>query len=99
VLAPLDRHIDALPARDLPVVIILRASGWRISDVLGLRHDRCLEREGETWWLVGAIQKTAVLGHRVPITAEVADVIRVQLAMARTLPERDNPKRYLFPST
>ncbi len=99
VLAQLDQNSDALPARYLPVVIILRASGWRISDVLCLRYDRCLEREGQTWWLVGDIQKTAILGHRVPITAEVADVIRVQAAIARTLPEQDNPKRYLFPST
>jgi integrase len=99
VLRQLDAHLHRLPEAYLPVVILLRASGWRISDVLGLRSDVCLEQDGGNYALVGDIHKTRVLGHKVPITADVAAVVRVQAARVRALPERDNPQRYLFPST
>lgn len=61
-----------LPALYLPVVIILRASGWRIADVLNLRHDTCLEHSASGWWLKGDIQKTEVFNHKVPISDEIA---------------------------
>src|SRR5205823_4626711 len=74
-------------------------SGWRISDVLYLRLDTCLEQEGDKFWLVGDIQKTHVLGHKIPITKEVAAVILTQIAWVKQhyTPE-ENPKRWLFPA-
>jgi site-specific recombinase XerD len=49
--------------------------------------------------LVGDIQKTRVLGHRVPITAEVAAAIQVQIhAVRQSFTEAENPHHYLFPS-
>jgi hypothetical protein len=41
VLFQLEQHMHELPAKYLPIVIILRASGWRIGDVLNLRYDTC----------------------------------------------------------
>jgi hypothetical protein len=63
VLRQLDSHLEHLPSSYIPIVILLRASGWRISDVLYLRWDMCLEQEGEKFSLVGDIQKTRVLGQ------------------------------------
>jgi integrase len=100
VMEQLDQQLQHLRPKYIPLVILLRASGWRISDVLNLRYDTCLERTERGWALCGDIQKTRVLGHKVPITAEVAAVVQAQCDwVARTVPPGDNPKRYLFPAT
>jgi hypothetical protein len=59
-------------------MLLLRASGWRISDILTLRHDTCLERNERGWFLCGDIHKTRVLGHHVPITDEIAVAVQAQ---------------------
>jgi integrase len=99
VLDQLDAHLQDLLPTYIPIVILLRASGWRISDVLYLKLDTCLEQDGDKFWLVGDIQKTRVLGHKVPITKEVAAVILTQIAWVKQeyTPE-ENPKRWLFPA-
>src|SRR5579859_6137447 len=45
VLEQLDRHLHHLTAAYIPVTIVLRASGWRISDVLYLKWEICLEQQ------------------------------------------------------
>lgn len=98
VLAQLDQHLHRLPDEVFVAVVLLRASGWRIIDVLNLRYDTCLEKTESGWWLCGDIQKTQVMGHRVPITEEIAQVVKKQQHYAReTVPAQLNPKRYLFP--
>ncbi len=72
VLEQLDKHLHRLTAVYIPVMIVLRASGWRISDVLALKWETCLEQQNEKYCLVGDIQKTRILGHRIPISQEVA---------------------------
>ena len=100
VLQQLDTHLHHLQPVYIPVVILLRASGWRISDVLFLKWDTCLKQEREHSWLVGDIQKTRVLGHRIPITKEIAAVIRAQIAWVRQhYTETENPKHWLFPAS
>lgn len=79
VLGQLDRHLHQLTTVYIPVMIVLRASGWRISDVLALKWETCLEQQNEKYSLVGDIQKTRILGHRIPISQEVAAVIQVQI--------------------
>ena len=64
VLNQLDAHLQHIHPTYIPIVILLRASGWRISDVLYLKLDTCLEQDGDKFWLVGDIQKTRVLGHK-----------------------------------
>jgi integrase len=99
VLQQLDQHMHQLPPAYLPVIIILRASGWRISDVLNLRHDTCLEHTERGWSLCGDILKTQVFNHRVPITDEVAAIVRTQCQWVREhYSDASNPKRYLFPA-
>jgi integrase len=99
VLDQLDAHLQHLHPTYIPIVILLRASGWRISDVLYLKLDTCLEQEDERFWLVGDIQKTRVLGHKIPITREVAAVVLAQVEWVKQhyTPE-ENPKRWLFPA-
>ena len=78
VLEQLEEHIQHITSTEyIPVVILLRASGWRISDILDLRYDKCLDRTSQGWYLRGDILKTQVLNHRVPITDEVAVIVMV----------------------
>lgn len=105
VLQQLDQYIHQLLPRYLPVAILLRVSGWRISDILNLRYDTCLKREFSLekqtyqYSLVGDIPKTSILEHEIPITAEVAALIEAQCTLVKqTHSEAANPKHYLFPA-
>jgi integrase len=100
VLRQLDTHLQHLPAGYIPIVVLLRASGWRISDVLYLKWETCLEQDGDKFWLVGDIQKTRVLGHKIPITQEVAAVLLAQIAWVKQhYTAQENPKGWLFPAS
>ena len=99
VLQQIDQQIHLFPAAHLPVFILLRASGWRISDVLNLRWDTCLDHSPSGWWLCGDIRKTNVLNHKVPITDEVAALVTTQRQYVEEhVPPERNPHRYLFPA-
>ena len=98
VLQQLEDSLEYLtPAEYIPEVILLRAAGWRVSDIMNLRYDTCLERSAQGWWLIGDIPKTNVLNHRVPITDEVAAVVQAVIDGVRkkSTPE-NNPNRLLF---
>ncbi len=100
VLSQLDTHLQQLAPSCIPTVILLRASGWRISDVLYLKLDTCLEQEADKHWLVGDIQKTRVLGHKIPVTAEVAAVVMAQKEWVKQhYTVEENPKGWLFPAS
>jgi integrase len=100
VLSQLDTHLQHLAPASIPIVILLRASGWRISDVLFLKLATCLEQDGEKYWLVGDIQKTRILGHKIPITKEVAAVVLTQITWVRQhYTDGENPKGWLFPAS
>ncbi len=99
VLHQLDAHLHHLTPTCIPVLILLRASGWRISDVLYLKLDTCLEQDDGKYWLIGDIQKTRVLGHKIPITREVAAVVLAQIAwIKQQYPPEENPNGWLFPA-
>ncbi|WP_195510415.1 tyrosine-type recombinase/integrase [Clostridium tyrobutyricum] len=98
ILLQLENNLKYLnPSEYIPVVILLRASGWRISDILYLKYDTCLERTSQGWYLHGDILKTRVLNHRVPITDEVANVVKtiVETVKSKSTIE-NNPKKFLF---
>jgi hypothetical protein len=81
----------------IPIVILLRASGWRISDVLNLRYDKCLDRTSQGWYLCGDIPKTNVLNHRVPITDEIASIVQTVVDEVTEQSTLDNnPNHLLF---
>jgi len=98
VLKQLEESLEQLtPSEYIPVVILLRATGWRISDILNLRYDNCLDRTTQGWWLCGDIPKTQVLNHRVPITDEVAAVIQAVVnEIKEKSTQENNPKKLLF---
>ena len=98
VMAQLKEHLEFLtPSEFIPVVIILIASGWRISDVLNLRYDNCLEYTEQGWYLKGDIRKTRTIGHRIPISEEVKVVVEsvAQIAQQKST-ETNNPRHLLF---
>lgn len=98
VLQQLEEHIEQVsPAEYIPVVILLRASGWRISDILNLRYDKCLDRTSQGWYLCGDINKTQVLNHRVPVTDQVALVVQAVVEEVKGKNTLDNnPSKLLF---
>lgn len=98
VMQQLKEHLEYLtPSEYIPVVIILIASGWRISDVLNLKYDTCLEYTEQGWYLRGDIRKTRVAGHRIPISDEVKTVVEsvVQITRSKST-EVNNPRHLLF---
>ncbi len=99
ILTQLEQYMENLPAIYLPVVIILRASGWRISDVLNLRYDTCLVHSSSGWWLQGDILKTNILEHKVPLSDEIAALVAAQSTLIQEkVTSQENPHRYLFPA-
>jgi integrase len=98
VLQQLDDNLEYLtPPEYITEVVLLRASGWRVSDILNLRYDKCLERTAQGWWLCGDIPKTNVLNHRVPINDEVAIVVQAAIDEVKEKSTSDNnPRKLLF---
>jgi integrase len=98
VLRQLEDNLDFLTPEYIPIVILLRSSGWRISDILNLKYDKCLQREVSGWYLCGDILKTQVLNHRVPITDEVAAIVMAVIEEVKEKSTVDNnPNHLLFP--
>ncbi len=64
MLQQIDEHIEAFDEAYLPILMVLRASGWRISDVLALRYDTCLQGEGDRWSLVVRANAVTRAFHR-----------------------------------
>lgn len=98
VLKQLEDHIDQIrPIENIPIVILLRASGWRISDILNLKYDICLDKTEQGWYLCGDIQKTKVMNHRVPIADEVATIVKSTIEIIKSKSDIiNNPKKFLF---
>ena len=79
VVEQLNRHVDALPVPMMRMVLILEAVGMRIGELCCAPFD-CLRRDGDgdTW--LRYYQSKQKKEHSVPITPEVAAVIREQQA-------------------
>lgn len=98
VLVQLEINLEYLtPSEYVPIVILLKATGWRISDILNLRYDTCLHKTSQGWYLCGDIMKTQILNHRIPITDEVAAVVQTVIkdTKGRSTAE-NNPNHLLF---
>lgn len=96
VLNQLHNHIDKLPKDLIALVIVLEATGFRISDVCSLKLD-CLKKDSGGFWIVGGQRKVKIERHKVPVSAEVAAVVQTQIEHMKTLstPE-NNPEKFLF---
>ncbi|MFZ0444126.1 MAG: tyrosine-type recombinase/integrase [Bacillus sp. (in: firmicutes)] len=84
----------------IPIVIMLMETGFRISDVLNLRYDKCLLKTEDQWYLKGDIQKTQVKDHIIPITEEVAEIVQTLIEIRKENAQIEhNPDKYLFVRT
>ncbi|HBH0620046.1 TPA: transposase, partial [Clostridioides difficile] len=84
ILQQIEEKLEFLkPSKYIPIIVLLRATGWRISDILNLRYDNCLEQTAQGWYLCGDIKKTQVMNHRVPITKEVAEVMEAVIKVIK----------------
>ncbi len=100
VLQQFDDNIEFLKKTYIPIAIVLRATGMRISDVLTMRYSKCLELVNGGWYVVADLSKTKTINHRIPITEEVAIVIKGQVEIAKNLFQSGiNPNKFLFVST
>lgn len=86
-----------LEAEYIPILLVMEASGFRGSDVLGLKVDCLKMGKDDKWWLVGDQRKVNYKDHKVPISDEIAAVIMAQqgLTKEQSTPE-NNPDNYLF---
>jgi integrase len=81
----------------VPIVILLMATGWRISDILNLRFRNCLISTNNGYYLQGDIPKTDVKQHRIPIEKEIARVLQSMIKQPKDITTNDNnPEGYLF---
>jgi integrase len=105
---PVRMQLDACiseiePVGMMPVYVLLRESGWRGTDVLNLRYDRCLEHLWNSHdkeyipYLCGEITKTGIPLLKIPIRKEVADMVKklADDAVERSTDD-NNPDKYLF---
>jgi integrase len=96
VLEQLFTHIDDLPKEIVPVVWIAFKTGLRISDILGLTSD-CLERLNGKYSIITDIEKTYVIGHRIPIDEELATILAVLIHNSKENSNQDNnPEGFIF---
>ncbi|MDC3416221.1 tyrosine-type recombinase/integrase [Aquibacillus salsiterrae] len=84
----------------IPIVMLLMATGWRISDILNLRFQNCLITTNKGYYLQGDIPKTDVKNHRVPIDREIAKIIQFIIKQTEDKSTKENnPEGYLFVRT
>jgi integrase len=91
-------HIEELPKEIVPIVLLLEASGFRISDVVALKIN-CLVQKEDGYWLVGEQRKVKDKHHSIPISKEIAEVVIAQQKLTKEIstPET-NPNNFLFPT-
>jgi integrase len=91
-------HLEKLPQEIIPMVLLLEATGFRISDICELKIDCLIQRE-DGWWISGEQRKVRDKNHRVPISEEIAKVVLTQQEITRRKSSVDtNPLNYLFPT-
>ncbi|MDZ5760793.1 tyrosine-type recombinase/integrase [Carnobacterium maltaromaticum] len=79
------------------IVLTMEASGFRISDTCQLSKD-CLIYKENGWWLKGDQQKVKQKDHIVPISEEIAGLIKFQIEwIEQNIPLGENPHNFLFP--
>ena len=70
-------HMEKLPEEIRQIVLLLEATGFRISDTCALKIDCLIQRE-DGWWITGEQRKVKDKTHRVPISEEIAKVVLTQ---------------------
>lgn len=101
IITQLVQNINLLtPQKYAPVVILMIASGWRISDILNLKYDSCLVIQSDCYYLQGDIRKTDILEHRIPIEKNIAELLKIAINEIKSKSDANtNPNKYLFAIT
>ncbi|NWL87481.1 recombinase XerD [Paenibacillus sp. 79R4] len=90
-------NISSMASDTIPIILVLEATGFRICDVLQLRQNCLLEQE-DGFWIEGRQRKTKHINHKVPVSKEIADIIKSQITFTNeALPFEQNKQNYLFP--
>ncbi|PPQ47525.1 recombinase XerD [Paenibacillus peoriae] len=90
-------NISSLSQETIPVILTLEATGFRISDVLQLKQN-CLLEQDDGYWIQGLQRKIKYINHKVPISNEIANIIKAQIKYVNAmLVQENNPDNYLFP--
>lgn len=96
VLEQLFYNINNLHKEVIPIVYTMFKTGFRISDVLGLKQD-CLVKLNNKFWIETDIEKTYVEGHRIPIDDELANILAILIDNTKKYSNEDNsPENYIF---
>lgn len=92
-------NIHHMRDRYVPIILVMEGSGFRGSDVLGLKIN-CLEKDNKgDFWLVGDQRKVNYKNHKVPISEELAEVIMSQQEICKqNSTSKNNPEGFLFVS-
>ncbi|MFL6561455.1 MAG: tyrosine-type recombinase/integrase, partial [Bacillus sp. (in: firmicutes)] len=91
-------HIEKLPEEIRKIVLLLEATGFRISDTCALKIDCLIQRE-DGWWIIGEQRKVKDKTHRVPVSEEIAKVVLTQTEITKKKSTSEtNPFNYLFPT-
>ncbi|WP_017815164.1 tyrosine-type recombinase/integrase [Paenibacillus shenyangensis] len=90
-------HLHLLPPVLARLILVMEASGFRVSDVCQLNQD-CLVYKSNGWWLKGDQRKVNHVDHLVPISEEIVTIVRIQ---QEYLQENlfYNPHHFLFPQS
>lgn len=90
-------NLDEVNPSYVPILLLMEASGFRVSDVLGLKID-CLHKDNdEKWWLIGDQRKVKHKEHKVPISDEIANVVMAQRELTKIQSTKENnPDGFLF---
>ncbi|WP_255292130.1 tyrosine-type recombinase/integrase [Bacillus pseudomycoides] len=79
------------------LIVIMEATGFRISDVCQLKLN-CLLYKQDGWWLVGDQRKVNVKEHIVPISEEVMKIVKIQQDYINYHGKKHyNANNFLFP--
>lgn len=79
------------------IVLLMEATGFRVSDVCQL-NSNCLLYKHNGWWLVGDQRKVRLENHIVPISEEIVAIVKIQQKMTNEiLTISGNPNNFLFP--
>ncbi|SFM02693.1 Site-specific recombinase XerD [Gracilibacillus orientalis] len=90
-------NLHKLDSEIARIVILMEASGFRISDVCQLQID-CLLYKHDGWWLVGDQQKVNMEEHIVPISEEIVSIVKLQREVIEpNSTNENNPNHFLFP--
>lgn len=89
-------NISSFSSEMVPIILLMEATGFRICDVLQIKLDCLLEQE-DGFWIQGLQRKVEKIDHKVPISKEVAGIVKAQSQFIKnSLSREENPNCYLF---